>query len=438
MQYNFYQTSLSKCLSLIIDYRGRTPKKLGLDWSDDGYRAISANNVKFSGLTKIDDIKFGNQELYDLWMKKEVKKGDLLLTSEAPSGQVMIWDSDEKIILSQRLYALRVNDNFDNKYLKYYIQSEMGQKEIIKNNSGSTVFGISAKTFDNIIVYHPIKDIQEKIGNLLYTIDKKIVLNKQINARLEQMAKTLYDYWFVQFDFPDASGKPYKSSGGEMVFDETLKREIPKGWEVKQISHWIKTDKSGDWGKEQQEGHYTVKVNCVRGADINAINSQGNIEAPIRFILAKNAHKLLSPFDFVVEISGGSPTQSTGRLAPISQYVLERFDLPLICSNFCKAISLKDTSYFYQFALMWSDIYKNNILFGWEGKTSGIKNLLFDNFVNGYFECFPPKEIAEQFFKIIDKNHQEQQLLLKQNHHLIQLRDFLLPMLMNGQVSVAE
>ena len=285
MQYDFYQTSLSKCLSLIIDYRGRTPKKLGLDWSDDGYRAISANNVKFSGLTKIDDIKFGNQELYDLWMKKEVKKGDLLLTSEAPSGQVMIWDSDEKIILSQRLYALRVNDNFDNKYLKYYIQSEIGQKEIIKNNSGSTVFGISAKTFDNIIVYHPIKDIQEKIGNLLYTIDKKIALNKQINARLEEMAKTLYDYWFVQFDFPDTNGKPYKSSGGEMVFDETLKREIPKGWEVKQISHWIKTDKSGDWGKEQQEGHYTVKVNCVRGADINAINSQGNIEAPIRFIL---------------------------------------------------------------------------------------------------------------------------------------------------------
>ena len=438
MQYDFYQTSLSKCLSLIIDYRGRTPKKLGLDWSDDGYRAISANNVKFSGLAKIDDIKFGNQELYDLWMKKEVKKGDLLLTSEAPSGQVMIWDSDEKIILSQRLYALRVNDNFDNKYLKYYIQSEMGQKEIIKNNSGSTVFGISAKTFDNIIVYHPIKDIQEKIGNLLYTIDKKIALNNQINARLEEMAKTLYDYWFVQFDFPDANGKPYKSSGGDMVFDETLKREIPKGWEVKQISHWIKADKSGDWGKEQQEGHYTVKVNCVRGADINAINSQGNIEAPIRFILAKNAHKLLSPFDFVVEISGGSPTQSTGRLAPISQYVLERFDLPLICSNFCKAISLKDTSYFYQFAFMWSDIYKNNILFGWEGKTSGIKNLLFDNFVNGYFECFPPKEIAEKFFKIIDKNHQEQQLLLKQKHQLTQLRDFLLPMLMNGQVSVVE
>ncbi|WP_455518640.1 restriction endonuclease subunit S [Neisseria cinerea] len=333
--------------------------------------------------------------------------------------------------------ALYVKDfKGNNVHYIYYLLKNL------KLNEYKTGSGVPTMNRNHL---HPLKikaftdsKHQKSIAAVLSALDKKITLNKQINACLEEMAKTLYDYWFVQFDFPDANGKPYKSSGGEMVFDETLKREIPKGWEVKQISHWIKVDKSGDWGKEQQEGSYRVKVNCVRGADINAINLQGNIETPIRFILAKNEHKLLSPFDFVVEISGGSPTQSTGRLAPISQYVLDRFDLPLICSNFCKAISLKDTSYFYQFAFMWSDIYKNNILFGWEGKTSGIKNLLFDNFVNGYFECFPPKEIAEKFFKIIDKNHQEQQLLLKQKHQLTQLRDFLLPMLMNGQVSVVE
>ena len=341
----------------------------------------------------------------------------------------------EKCWVSDNAIAGEVKSDYSIDYLYYLMKSlNLNDRQV-----GSSQPLLTQGVLNNISVkIYESSQTQQSIAAVLSALDKKIALNKQINAHLEEMAKTLYDYWFVQFDFPDANGKPYKSSGGEMVFDETLKREIPKGWEVKQISHWIKADKSGDWGKEQQEGHYTVKVNCVRGADINAINSQGNIEAPIRFILAKNAHKLLSPFDFVVEISGGSPTQSTGRLAPISQYVLERFDLPLICSNFCKAISLKDTSYFYQFAFMWSDIYKNNILFGWEGKTSGIKNLLFDNFVNGYFECFPPKEIAEQFFKIIDKNHQEQQLLLKQNHQLTQLRDFLLPMLMNGQVSVAE
>ena len=373
------------------------------------------------------------------------RNGDTLLAKITPclengkTAFVDILDDGEVAFGSTEFIVLRAKNETNPEFLYYFAISPDFRKRAIECMEGTSGRQrVNENTLKTLELPIPEPQTQQSIAAVLSALDKKIALNKQINARLEEMAKTLYDYWFVQFDFPDASGKPYKSSGGEMVFDETLKREIPKGWEVKQISHWIKADKSGDWGKEQQEGHYTVKVNCVRGADINAINSQGNIEAPIRFILAKNAHKLLSPFDFVVEISGGSPTQSTGRLAPISQYVLERFDLPLICSNFCKAISLKDTSYFYQFAFMWSDIYKNNILFGWEGKTSGIKNLLFDNFVNGYFECFPPKEIAEQFFKIIDKNHQEQQLLLKQNHQLTQLRDFLLPMLMNGQVSVAE
>ena len=419
----------------IYDGPHATPKKI-----ENGKYFLSISSLD-NGSIDLSKSAFISDKDFIKWTKRvQPQKGDLLFSYETRLGEAALMPDNLQACLGRRMGLLRPKkDKVIPQYLLFAYLSPEFQKVIRKNTiKGATVDRIALNELGNFPIYIPDLKTQQSIAAVLSALDKKIALNKQINARLEEMAKTLYDYWFVQFDFPDANGKPYKSSGGEMVFDETLKREIPKGWEVKQISHWIKTDKSGDWGKEQQEGHYTVKVNCVRGADINAINSQGNIEAPIRFILAKNAHKLLSPFDFVVEISGGSPTQSTGRLAPISQYVLERFDLPLICSNFCKAISLKDTSYFYQFTFMWSDIYKNNILFGWEGKTSGIKNLLFDNFVNGYFECFPPKEIAEQFFKIIDKNHQEQQLLLKQNHHLIQLRDFLLPMLMNGQVSVAE
>ena len=419
----------------IYDGPHATPKKI-----ENGKYFLSISSLD-NGSLDLSKSAFISDKDFIKWTKRvQPQKGDLLFSYETRLGEAALMPDNLQACLGRRMGLLRPKkDKVIPQYLLFAYLSPEFQKVIRKNTiKGATVDRIALNELGNFPIYIPDLKTQQSIAAVLSALDKKIALNKQINARLEDMAKTLYDYWFVQFDFPDTNGKPYKSSGGEMVFDETLKREIPKGWEVKQISHWIKTDKSGDWGKEQQEGHYTVKVNCVRGADINAINSQGNIEAPIRFILAKNAHKLLSPFDFVVEISGGSPTQSTGRLAPISQYVLERFDLPLICSNFCKAISLKDTSYFYQFALMWSDIYKNNILFGWEGKTSGIKNLLFDNFVNGYFECFPPKEIAEKFFKIIDKNHQEQQLLLKQNHQLTQLRDFLLPMLMNGQVSLEE
>lgn len=417
----------------------------------DSFKGITPNYVDHSNVIVLNkkcirnnQIDFSLARFHDSKKtypsKKELQVGDILInsTGAGTAGRcafIRELPKNYSVVADSHILVVRISDFFIAGCVQYGLFNiEKLLQTFLDGSTGQGEF--DKQRLLNVII--PIPNNPKYIYQFLSNLDKKIALNKQINARLEEMAKTLYDYWFVQFDFPDANGKPYKSSGGDMVFDETLKREIPKGWEVKQISHWIKADKSGDWGKEQEEGNYTVKVNCVRGADINAINLQGNIETPIRFILAKNEHKLLSPFDFVVEISGGSPTQSTGRLAPISQYVLDRFDLPLICSNFCKAISLKDTSYFYQFAFMWSDIYKNNILFGWEGKTSGIKNLLFDNFVNGYFECFPPKEIAEQFFKIIDKNHQEQQLLLKQNHQLTQLRDFLLPMLMNGQVSVAE
>ena len=408
------------------------------DYVKDGIPCIMPANMK-NNRVDIDNIARISEKDAKRLSKHIVKKGDILYSRRGDiTLKALITDKEVGYFCGTGCLLIRAGDKIDSEFLTYLLSTETNKVWIVKQAVGATMPNLNTDILASFPLYIPDLKTQQSIAAVLSALDKKIALNKQINARLEEMAKTLYDYWFVQFDFPDAEGKPYKSSGGDMVFDETLKREIPKGWEVKQISHWIKADKSGDWGKEQQEGNYTVKVNCVRGADINAINLQGNIETPIRFILAKNEHKLLSPFDFVVEISGGSPTQSTGRLASISQYVLDRFDLPLIFSNFCKAISLKDTSYFYQFAFMWSDIYKNNILFGWEGKTSGIKNLLFDNFVNGYFECFPPKEIAEKFFKIIDKNHQEQQLLLKQNHHLIQLRDFLLPMLMNGQVSVVE
>lgn len=323
----------------------------------------------------------------------------------------------------------------DVEYIYYLLKN-------LKLNEYKTGSGVPTMNRNHL---HPLKiqaflgiPTQKSIVHILSTLDQKIAINNQINAQLEQMAKTLYDYWFVQFDFPDENGKPYKSSSGEMVYNDTLKREIPKGWEAQKISHWLQSDKSGDWGKEIQEGNYTLQVNCIRGADINAVNFQGNIEAPIRFILPKNKHKLLSPFNLVVEISGGSPTQSTGRLALISDYVLNRFDFPVICSNFCKAISLKNTDYFYQFVFMWNAIYKNDILFDWEGKTSGIKNLLFENFTEGYYECYPPLDLAKKFFEIADVFHKQQQFLLKQNQQLTQLRDFLLPMLMNGQVGVGD
>lgn len=297
----------------------------------------------------------------------------------------------------------------------------MGQKEIIKNNSGSTVFGISAKTFDNIIVYHPIKDIQEKIGNLLYTIDKKIALNKQINARLEQMAKTLYDYWFVQFDFPDTDGKPYKSSGGEMVFDETLKREIPKGWKSGNILN-IANLLGGGTPSKSSPKYWNGNIPFFTPTDCD--NSIFILDTADRITdagLCNSSTRLFKKHSIFITARG-----SVGRSSINA--------VPMAMNQSCYAFQAKENvSYTFLFFLI------RELIMILEVKATGS---VFNSIVSSDIETtnlvISNKDLIRKFGEYCEPLFNQIETNLKQNHQLTQLRDFLLPMLMNGQVSVAE
>ena len=319
-------------------------------------------------------MRFGNKYLYDKESILLPRKGSL---ENIQFCRVPFWTVDT-------LYYTEINDKLTEPYYLYCFLKCLNLEML---NSGT---GVPSMTFDayyNLRIKLPSLTNQKIISQILRNIESKIELNRKVNDNLEQMAKTLYDYWFVQFDFPDKTGKPYKSSGGKMVFSEKLKRKIPEGWVAKSLEAFIATDKGGDWGKEELEGNYTSKVECIRGTDINGINGKGEVKAPIRYILEKNKGKILAANDLVIEISGGSPIQSTGRLAYITNEVLERFENPLICSNFCKAVSLKKNNYFFFFVYSWNKAYENGVFFGFEGKTSGIKNLLFDTLVNERAVC---------------------------------------------------
>ena len=244
------------------------------------------------------------------------------------------------------------------------------------------------------------------------------------------MAQALYDYWFVQFDFPDENGKPYKSSGGKMVWNEELKREIPKGWEENPLSAYLSEPSTGDWGKDEPTGNYTQRAYCIRGADIMSV-----ADLPIRYILKKNSHKFLRPNDTVIEVSGGSPTQATGRSAYISEGTLSRYDSPLICTNFCQVLRQKNPAYALYFYYLWNKLYDAGIMFNYEGKTSGIKNLLVEAFCSIKWS-FPPCKIVVLFDELITPIIAKLESIKKEQKLLVSQREFLLPLLMSGQVQV--
>lgn len=425
---------LRKRLGAVCDViNGRAYKQEEL--LDDGrYKVLRVGNF-FSN----NSWYYSNLELTD---DKYCDFGDLLFAWSASFGP-RIWKGDKTIYHYHIWKLIENNKILDRQYLYYYLLNKT--KSFMDSTHGSIMLHLTKSFMENLEIFFPENIVdQQQIAKVLSDLDAKIELNNKINAELEAMAKTLYDYWFVQFDFPfdyaqgkpNANGKPYKSSGGRMVWNEELKREIPEGWKVDTLSSFINNDKSGDWGKEQEEGNYNQKVYCVRGADINGLNGKGELKTPERYILEKNLFKTLDPYDLIVEISGGSPVQSTGRLAYITEETLHRFDAPIICSNFCKAVTLKSKYYFYNFVFQWNSIYDAGVLFGYEGKTSGIKNLLFESFVSTHYTAIPPIELAEKFYDFMKPIQIKKEKNLKENQELSSLRDWLLPMLMNGQVRV--
>ena len=243
------------------------------------------------------------------------------------------------------------------------------------------------------------------------------------------MVKQLYDYWFVQFDFPNEEGKPYKSSGGEMVWNEKLKRDIPKRWKDITLNAFIDKNKGGDWGYDTSKDG-TIKVGCVRGADIIKLN-----DVPTRHITSKHSDRLLEDGDIVIEFSGGSPVQATGRVALITKGVIERNGGALVCSNFCQSFSMKKRVLSEYFYYLWQSLYDNDNMFNFEGKTSGIKNFQTDVFLaNHWFEA--QEQLIEKFHAIVSQYHLMIDKNIIENNNLTKQRDELLPLLMNGQVLV--
>lgn len=327
------------------------------------------------------------------------KIGDILISAAGTLGKTVIFDGKPSYFQDSNIVWV---DNDEktviNSFLYYFYQTNPWIK-----TTGSTINRLYNNDIKNLEISFPNLIKQQSIAAVLSALDKKIALNKQINARLEEMAKTLYDYWFVQFDFPNADGKPYKSSGGEMVFDETLKREIPKGWESVELQSCLAKVPS------------TVKI---LNKDIKDFGKYPVIDQSQDFIcgFTDDEKSILNPQD--AHIIFGDHT----RIVKLVNFKYARGadGTQVILSN-----NERMPNYlFYQII--------NQIDLSSYGYARHFK------FLKEFPIILPDKDISRKYNEIVNYFFIKIRNNIKQNHHLIQLRDFLLPMLMNGQVSVEE
>ena len=368
--------------------------------------------------------------------KFTIRKGQVAFTKDSETRDdigipTYIADDFENVLLGYHCALITPDENkLSGKYLNAFMHSAYIQKYFELNATGSGMrYTLSLETLQSMPLLLPSLEEQEAIGNLFSSIDRKIALNRSINQNLEALAKQLYDYWFVQFDFPNEEGKPYKSSGGTMTFCEELQLDIPQNWSACRLSDFINKNNTGDWGADNRSDD-SIEIGCIRGADIIKLNG-----LPRRYIKLKNKTKLLTEWDVVIEVSGGSPVQATGRSALITPGVIKRNGGKITCSNFCHAFSFKDARESAYFFFMWRMFYDNDIMFNYEGKTSGIKNFMTETFLaNKWVKA--PTELIHKFFDIVKDIYSKIDTNIAENNGLIKQRDELLPLLMNGQVSL--
>ncbi|WP_424946011.1 restriction endonuclease subunit S [Candidatus Spongiihabitans sp.] len=310
-----------------------------------------------------------------------------------------------------------IDDNVDPLYLYYCLtrKSITDYLHTIGTNSVSAYPSINPGDIGCLVFDLPNnKRDQQKIAAVLSALDTKIELNNRINAELEAMAKTLYDYWFVQFDFPDKNGKPYKTSGGKMVYNETLKRPIPEGWsngtlwDIANYFNGLPMQKHrptrGEFLpvikiKEMNEGYSAKTERACLNIDKNAIVSSGDV---------------LFSWSATLDVKIWS--KSNGAL---NQHIFK-----VTSNNYPRT--------FYYFELL--NYLKHFKMMADKRKTT-MGHITQDHLKQSKI-CIPPKHLLNKVHTKINPIIEKCLLLEEQIQTLTQLRDWLLPMLMNGQVTV--
>ena len=349
-------------------------------------------------------------------LKDKIISSDSIMVTCIGSAMGKVAKNSLPSVTNQQINSIIVNENFDSDYIYYLFKNNYA---VFRNAaSGSTAIPILNKTdFDNLRFKVELDlNQQRKMVSILSKIDDKIEINNQINQELEAMAKTLYDYWFVQFDFPDQNGKPYKSSGGKMVYNPELKREIPEGWGVDSlwnIANFYNGLAMQKYRPDTNEDDYlpVIKIREMMNG-FSKDTEKARLDIPTEAIVERG--DILFSWSATLEVIIWGKERGA-----LNQHIFK-----VTSDNYPK-------SFIYFELKSYLKVFKAIA----ELRKTTMGHITQDHLKQAKI-VVPPIDLISKLDAKLQPIMLKQQMLENQNQELTQLRDWLLPMLMNGQVKV--
>ncbi|MFM5148276.1 restriction endonuclease subunit S [Aeromonas rivipollensis] len=434
--------SLNSLCSLVVDCPHATPK-----WTDYGYVVLRNQNIK-NGRLDLSSPSFTDEAHFKGRIRRAAPQpGDLVITREAPMGDVCQIPDGLVCCLGQRQVLLRPDpEKVDARYLLFALQSPYLKHQIGWNEgTGSTVSNLRIPVLEALKIPCPALEQQQEIAMVLGTIDDRIALLRETNATLEVIAQALFKSWFVDFDPVHARARGEQPAGlpPEVAalfpdsFEESALGMIPKGWKLMPFGELLNHTIGGDWGDETPNDKNDTKVAIIRGTDMPDLQSGMIGRVPVRYTSQKKlATRKLQDGDLVLEVSGGSKDQPTGRSLYMTTGLLEQFDCPVEPASFCRLLRPISHEYGVLLSQHMTYIYADGKTWQYQNQSTGIANFQTTHFLETEVVAVPTDDVlklfAETIRSMIDRSHQSQIA------QLAALRDTLLPRLISGQLRLPE
>lgn len=412
-----------------IIFSGGTPSTKNEEYWSGEFKWLS------SGETRNDFINDTEKTITNLGIKNSstrlAKQNDVVIASAGQGntrGQISFSLIDTYI--NQSVIALRSNSKKLNSFFLYYnLKGRYDELRHISDGNSSRG-SLTTKMIKELNIKFPSLKEQKNISNILYILDSKIYINNKINEKLESTAKALYNEWFVNFNFPNEEGLPYKDNGGE--FYETELGEIPVGWEAVEIGDLCEVTIGGYWGQDMEFKNSIPSI-CFRGTDLQHLKEYGfSNDAPIRWIKESDLNKrILEESDVLI---GGSGLGPVGRSQCFVSEFNVLYEFPIIYSNFCKRIRFKNKQLAIYVEHILENLYTTREINNYVNGTS-VPNLD----INGLLKhkiILPTSDILLVFSKIKGKLFSNK--FLGENKKLNNLKNVLIYKLMSGQIDTND